>query len=170
MGKSKIINELLWLRSFENEPIRVQESATTVPIKDFWYKESNQSIRDEIIDVIVQSIDSEEDNMSLITQDISQAFDAYLNIKTTQKSFKYWAYRTAVSILPKSTVSLIARLLKLMKIIENNSLISIYKLVSILQKDDIKVDIVALDQIVKIVLRFHLNKKDSATIGFFDTN
>ena len=155
LGKSKVINELMWLRSFENEPTRVQESEVTIPIKDFWYKESNKSMRDEIIDTIVQSIASEEDNVSLIAQDVSQAFDAYLNIKTTQKSFKYWAYRTAQSILPKSTVSLIARLLKLMKIIENNSLLSIYKLASILDKDDIKVDVVALEEIEKIVLRFH---------------
>ena len=159
LGKAKIINELMWLRSYENEPCRAQESETTVPLEDFWYKESNKSIRDEIIDTIVQSIASEEDNVPLIAQDVSQAFDAYLNIKTTQKSFKYRTYRTLKAILPKSTVSLIVRLLKLMKIIENNALISIYKLASILDKDDIKVDIVALEEIEKIVLDFHSKKK-----------
>jgi len=83
LGKVKIINELMWLRSFENEPCRIQEGESSVPIQDFWYKESNKSIRDEIIDTIVQSIASEEDNASLIAHDVSQAFDAYLlNLKT----------------------------------------------------------------------------------------
>ena len=78
-----------------------------------------------------------------------------VNKKSTQKSFKYRTYRTLKAILPKSTVPLIVRLLRLMKIIENNSILSIYKLASILDKDDIKVDFVELEKIEKIVLRFH---------------
>jgi len=150
LGKAKIINELMWLRSFENEPCRVQESETSVPIQDFWYKESNKSIRDEIIDTIVQSIASEEGNVSLIAQDVSQAFDAY--IKITQKSFKY---SSVEAILPKSIVSLSVRLLRFMKSTEKNSLLSISNITSILYKKGIKVDIDALKEIEKIVLDFH---------------
>ena len=163
----------MWLRSFENEPCRIQEGESSVPIQDFWYKESNKSIRDEIIDTIVQSIASEEDNVSLIAHDVSQAFDAYLlnlkthllNSKINEKSFKfrtYRTYRTLKAILPKSALSLIVRLLKLMKIIENNSIWNyraLLKLAAILDKDDIKVDIVALEEIEKIVLDFHSKKK-----------
>jgi glycosyltransferase domain-containing protein len=150
LGKYKIINELMWLRSFENEPIRVHVGEASVPIKDFWYKESNKSIRDEIIDAILQSIASEEDNMSHLKQDISQAFDAY--IKITQQSFKY---RSVEAILPKSIMTLIVRLLRFMKSTEKNSLLSISNITSILYKKGIKVDIDALNEIEKKVLDFH---------------
>lgn len=158
LGKCKIINELMWLRSFENKPIRVHESVNTLRIKDFWYKESNKLIRDEIINTIVKSISSKEDKVSTITQDVSLAFDAFIK-NQPKKPFKYIAAKaisTAKAILPKGIVLFIKRLL--MKITEKNSLLSISNIISVLNKEDVKVDIVALEEIEKIILSYNSNK------------
>ena len=158
LGKCKIINELMWLRSFENKPIRIHESKKTVSIKDFWFKESNKLIRDEIIDTIVQSISSKEDKLSTITHDISIAFEAFIE-NQPKKTSSYIIAKASIAaktILPKSILLFIKRLL--MKIIEKNSLISFSNIISVLNKDNVKVDIIALEEIEKIILHYNSNK------------
>ena len=153
LGKTKIINELLWIRSFENEPIRIQESEATVPIKDFWYKESNKLMRDEIISTVVQSISSKKDKATTITQDVSLAFDAFINTKPG-KPLNSFKHKVADAILPKSIVSLIIRL------VFENPLHSMSKITKTLNKKSTKVDIDALKEIEKTVLDFHSNYKN----------
>jgi glycosyltransferase domain-containing protein len=158
LGKCKVIDELMWLRSFENIPIRVQESEETLNIKDFWFKESSRLIRDEIIDTIVLSISSKEDKMSSISQDISMAFEAYIE-NQPKKPVSYIVAKatvTAKAILPKSILFFIKRLL--LKIIEKNSLLSIPNIISVLKKEHVKVDIIALEEIEKIILKYNSNK------------
>jgi len=162
LGKIKVINELIWLRSYENDAIRLQESEATETIQEFWNKESNKLIKDEIINTIVESIASEEDNVSLIASDIYYAFDAYLNvyehtpsysyIKISQKSLISKSYKFLKAILPKSIISLLLKLLKLLKIIDVNSLKTISKQVTILHKDGIKIDFSEIKKIEKILL------------------
>ena len=45
-----------------------------------------------------------------------------------------------------------------MKIIEKNSLISFSNIISVLNKDNVKVDIIALEEIEKIILHYNSNK------------
>ena len=154
LGKSKIINELMWLRSFENEPIRVHETEATIPIQAFWYEKSNKLIRNEIINTIVQSIAPKQDKVPLTTQDISLVIDSYIKSQP-KKSFKN---RAASFILPKGIVSLIK---KLIKIKAKTPLLSISNIVLALNKKNVDVDIVELENIEQLLFILYSNQNQN---------
>lgn len=157
LGKCKIINELMWLRSFENKPTRVHESSKTSDIKDFWSKEPNKPICKEIIETIVNSITSHEYTKSKVAEDITLAFDTYI-ANQNQKSSTYIitkATMIAKAIFPKSLLPVVKSLF--LRIYDRNSLLSLTNIVSILKQEQVKVDIIALEEIEKILLGYNSN-------------
>jgi len=164
LGKSKIINELMWLRSFENEPIRVQESETTLGIHEFWYKDSNKLIRDEIINTIVKSISSKEEKEYMITKNVSLAFDAYIENLLKRQKKKSLKHRVVASIVPKTMVALIIRLMQSIKNTDKKPSLSIQNVISTLNKKNVNVDIEALNEIEKILLSFY-NEQSASNLS-----
>jgi len=151
LGKSKVINELMWLRSFENLPNRSHQGKNSFPIGDWWYQKSNQLIRDEIITTVVDSVATKEVcDSSIIRDDISRAFDAYIN-SDKKESFKH----KVAAILPKHIVSIIQIILSAITKTKRGSILPISHIISNLIHKDIKVDKDALNEIKRLLLSFH---------------
>ena len=151
LGKSKIIKELMWLRSNENIPNSLHTGDASVSIKDNWYKDINSDIRNEIIDSIVRVIEPEDVPMVKIC--ISKSFDGYIE-KVVKKIDKKSFRKIALLILPKWAISLIRKILERVSCyLKSRFLTSVVKKNYI--DTGVKVDKHQLNKIIDIISKFH---------------
>ncbi len=158
-GKSKTIQELFWLRSQENIPIRGEKGFD--PSKGFhnWWKNEKKDIeRKEFLNHMVTHLtESKEESNSKLEKALIQALDISWrrqdeNIRSNN-SFKLKIYNLLRTNFYEIRSHLFSIKLELNRLLNHNHQIS--KLMTKLEKQNVEVDVRELNKIIKIVDQFH---------------
>ena len=153
-GKSKILKELMWLRSTgENLPIRVEYPGLEpeLTIREWWDFDKTQ--REEFIKIMSDAFRSANPNINLIYDEIViGAYNSHIQRKKNLKISKYRIFIDCVKyLLPNKLKHFIIRSLKLWYIKKNTFLDA----VNLIKNHGVKVNYEELIKIKKIIEKFH---------------
>lgn len=159
-GKNKVISELMWLRSSENEPFRNTSPSTSYEniIENWWSLEKFKDEREEFLKKIKKT-SSKINELIKYNQiaDIEGAIQSYLEyLTTTKESFIYRIIYLLLRNLPVQIKNKIKKIQKYFKDKNNNSL-TLIECAKYFQSKNVKIDFIELDKIEKCIISFHKN-------------
>jgi glycosyltransferase domain-containing protein len=159
-GKNKVISELMWLRSGENEPFRDTSPSTSYAniIENWWSLEKFKDEREEFLKKIKKT-SLKINQLSKYNQiaDIEGAIQSYLeHLTTTKKTLIYRIIYLLFRNLPTKIKNKIKKIQKYFKDKNNNSL-TLMECAKSFQLKNVKIDFNELDKIEKSIISFHKN-------------
>lgn len=118
-GKSKVLPELVWLRSFENIPVRVtspdiSHSNPSIKIFQWWSNTIRQKEKKEFLEVTAMALSrGDNEKHRVISDTVEKALDAYVTIVGAKaRSNRNSLQAKLVSLLPKRAKKIIKSILK----------------------------------------------------------
>lgn len=163
-GKSKAINELMWLRSSECQPTRGQ-SPSLIPTNsfpDWWINSRNELEKERLLDIMEDGFkDLSNNNVENLREVAIKGFDAYLDglnrdlqLLTESNNIMNRLLQALSKILPQRIKKLVKFIiLKLaIKSTYSKSIINTSRDLSIF---GINVDFEQLEEIEEIIIAFH---------------
>jgi glycosyltransferase domain-containing protein len=162
-GRSRIIPELMWLRSDEMPGIR-GEDVSLKPENTFvgwWLDPANETERNELLVIMGNSLFTEEGNRDEISLGVRKALNCYVNTipKKKQHIWSFQKFRNKIILhLPASLKTNLKYILGLFR--KKNEAILLFKAASDLVGTGVTVNFKELSNIISIVNRFHAKTEE----------
>ena len=159
-GKTKVIPELIWMRSNESEPTRGTDPSLMPnhTLHDWWLDPTKEGERIEFLNIMSVSLSNSSDEIENISDGVRRSVDIFvkrrldrLNVVRASRIRRF--NRFAISLIPaKFKLYLKANLRKLYKF---NDVRSLSLAARDLEATGVKVDFEEIRKIQTIVLKFH---------------
>jgi glycosyltransferase domain-containing protein len=168
-GKSKVIKELMWLRSNESPGIRGTDESLK-PEKTFigwWRNSENSEERAGFLKIMGAGLATSEDQVNGISLGVKKALDVYVASRLNMSTFAEWLKNEISKLLPQFLISTLKKIIRTMRNIFSNSSQAasnlkeehlLHDMAVILANTGVKVDDNELSNIEHIILNFHANK------------
>lgn len=160
-GKSKVIPHLMWLRSYENIPIRNLDETQIKPknylVERWWPDQKNKSDHNEFLQIMISGLSKSNDDRMIIRSGVIDAINSYVAERTSGLSIRQKFAQFLRLFIPQSLkkylITLRNRLVRHRKPVSIPS--SLLKAANQLKGANVIVDLDQLIEIDKIILDFH---------------
>jgi len=164
-GKSKVIPHLMWLRSYENIPIRDLDETQNKPenyfVERWWLNQKNKLQHNEFLECMTNGLSKTNNDRIIIRTGLIDAINAYVAERSCMLTKSQKFVQLLSLFISKNLKKYLKKYLKIFRnriaqhIRPVSTPASLLSVANQLKDDNVTVDLEQLIEINKIILNFH---------------